>query len=198
MAQEELASRLLDLPTPAAQQRFLEEHANRLDDQVAEALKQKADETLRADVQRSLQIVDLMLQMAAVTGNPFHRALGLLAEGNARSIGVGEYAQALACYEEAAAIYGENGDLVRQARSQIGKVTVLMGGTYEADTRVFTAAGITAVGQRLMISAAVTVDTLTKSGLIVHDGTATKEIVGYVTRLPANNGGKLRFMQTLV
>lgn len=92
-------------------------------------------------------------------------------------------------------LFVERGRMDVQA---IGKVTVLMGGTYEADTRVFTAAGITAVGQRLMISAAVTVDTLTKSGLVVHDGTATKEIVGYVTRLPANNGGKLRFMQTLV
>jgi hypothetical protein len=91
-------------------------------------------------------------------------------------------------------LFVERGRMDVQA---IGKVTVLMGGAYEADTRVF-GAGMAAVGQRLMISASVTVDTLTKSGLVLHDGTATKEIVGYVTRLPANNGGRLRFMQTLV
>lgn len=91
-------------------------------------------------------------------------------------------------------LFVERGRMDVQA---IGKVTVLMGGAYEADTRVFTAAGL-ALGGRLMISAAVTVDTLTKSGLVVHSASATDEIVGYVTRLPANNGGKLRFFQTLV
>lgn len=92
-------------------------------------------------------------------------------------------------------LFVERGRMDVQA---IGKVTVLMGGAYEANTRVFTNAGITTVGQRLMISASVSVDTLTKSGLLIHSGTATDEIIGYVTRLPANNGGKLRFFQTLV
>jgi len=92
------------------------------------------------------------------------------------------------------ALFAERGRFDTQA---IGKATVLFGGTYEANTRVFTAAGL-ALGGRLMVSAAVTVDTLTKSGLIIHDGVATKDIIGYVTRLPANNGGLLRFMQTLV
>lgn len=90
------------------------------------------------------------------------------------------------------ALFVERGRMDVQA---IRKATVLFGGTYEADTRVFTTAGITAVGQKVEISAAVTVDTLTKSGLKIF---TTGEVVGYVTRLPANNGGRLRFLQILV
>lgn len=90
------------------------------------------------------------------------------------------------------ALFVERGRMDVQA---IGKATVLFGGTYEADTRVFTSAGITAVGQKLQVSASVTVDTLTKSGLAIF---SSGEVIGYVTRLPANNGGRLRFIQTLV
>jgi hypothetical protein len=91
------------------------------------------------------------------------------------------------------ALFMEKGRFDVQAMS--GKKTmVLFGGTYEADTRVFTAASLTLLGQ-LQISASVTVDTLTKSGLANY---SSGEVVGYVTRLPANNGGRLRFLQTLV
>ena len=77
----------------------------------------------------------------------------------------------------------------------LGKVTVLHGGGgYEADTRVFTAAGL-ALGAALMTSASVTVDTLTKSGLALY---TSGVVIGYVTRMPAYNGGRLRFHETLV
>lgn len=92
------------------------------------------------------------------------------------------------------ALFMERGRMDVQA---IKKTTVLFGNTYEADTRVFTAAGL-ALGGRVMISSAVSLDGVTKSGLIAHDADAAKEIVGRVTRLPANNGGLLRFIQTLV
>ena len=89
------------------------------------------------------------------------------------------------------ALFVERGRMDVQA---IGKVTVLMGNTYEADTRVFTTTSLT-LGCKLQVSASVTVDTLTKSGLALY---SSGEIIGYCTRLPANNGGKLRFLQTLV
>ena len=89
------------------------------------------------------------------------------------------------------ALFAERGRMDVQA---IGKGTVLMGGAYEADTRVFTTTSLT-LGVKLQIRASVTVDTLTKSGLANY---SSGEVVGYVTRLPANNGGKLRFFQTLV
>jgi len=88
------------------------------------------------------------------------------------------------------AVFAERGRFDVQA---IGKTTVLFAKPYEADTRIFTAAGL-ALGAPLKISAAVTYDLQTRSGLVAHD---TGVIIGYVTRLPANNGGKLRFLKTI-
>jgi len=89
------------------------------------------------------------------------------------------------------ALFVERGRMDVQA---IGKATVLMGGSYEADTRVFTTTSLT-LGCKLQIDAAATVDSLTKTGLKLF---ASGEVIGYCTRLPANNGGRLRFFQTLV
>ena len=89
------------------------------------------------------------------------------------------------------ALFAERGRMDVQA---IGKVTVLMGGAYEADTRVFTTTSLT-LGCKLQIDASASVDSLTKSGLKLY---SSGEVIGYCTRLPANNGGKLRFFQTLV
>ena len=89
------------------------------------------------------------------------------------------------------AVFAERGRFDVQA---IGKTVVLFGGTYEADTDVFTAASLT-LGGKLQTNNNVTVNSNTKSGLSNHTG---GEIVGFVTRLPANNGGRLRFLQTLV
>jgi hypothetical protein len=91
----------------------------------------------------------------------------------------------------AMALFMERGRFDVQA---LGKTTVLMGGTYEADTRVFTTTGLT-LGGKLQVSASVNVDGKTKTGLANY---SAGEVVGFVTRLPANNGGKLRFLQTLV
>jgi len=88
------------------------------------------------------------------------------------------------------AVFMERGRFDVQA---LGKTTVLMIGGYEADTRVFTSAGLT-LGGKLQLSASVTVDAKTKSGLANY---SSGEVLGYVTRLPANNGGKLRFLRTL-
>jgi hypothetical protein len=89
------------------------------------------------------------------------------------------------------AVFVEKGRMDVQA---LGKVTVLMGNTYEADTRIFTSAAL-ALGGALSIADNVSYDGKTLSGLAVY---ASGPVIGYVTRLPANNGGKLRFIQTLV
>ena len=124
MTQEEFIEQLLALPDTAAQQRFLSEHAALVDDQVADALKGQADRYLRSDVQHALQTAALLCSLPELTGNPCHRALGLLAEANARSIGgLGEYQRAVELYDEAAEIYrGVRTAEVEQARSQVGKV----------------------------------------------------------------------------
>jgi hypothetical protein len=80
-----------------------------------------------------------------------------------------------------------------------------MMGEYEADTRIFDATAtvhtngvaITAVGQPLKV-ASITIGTRVYVGLVGHGaigGADVDPIVGRVTRLPANNGGKLRFIR---
>lgn len=122
MASQDLIQDLLELSDLEAQKRFLKENASLLDDDVASALKDRADHLLRADVNRSLQTADLLLHLSELSGDPCHRALGLLTEANARSIGLGEYQPGLNLYNEAAEIYRDQGNQVEQARSQVGKV----------------------------------------------------------------------------
>lgn len=97
--------------------------------------------------------------------------------------------------------FAEEGRWDVQAMS-LSKVPLLFLHGYEADTRIFDAAAtigsgaaITTVGQPLKV-ASVTVNGVVKAGLVGHGGAADPHpIVGRVTRLPANNGGKLRFVR---
>ena len=125
MDAQRFVGQILELPDPAAQKLFFQEHAAVLDEQVAQALKARADQFLRADIQRSLQTAQLLHQLAEVTGNLSYSALSLLAEANAVSIGLGQYQRGVELYDRAATIYHAQGDLVGQARSQIGKIAAL-------------------------------------------------------------------------
>ena len=122
MASRNSIQGLLELPNLEAQKRFLKRHASLLDNDFASALKDEADHLMRADVKRSLQTADLLCFLGELTSDSGHRALGLLAEANARSLGLGEYQRALHIYNKAAQIYEAQGNLVEQARSQVGKV----------------------------------------------------------------------------
>lgn len=125
MTTQEMIERLLAVGDPASQQALLQTYAAQWNGTAAAILKAEADRLLRADVGRSLEVARLMQDLGAWTGNPLDRALGLLAEANARSIGLGEYQQAITLYDEAAAIY-ERADLpMEQARAQVGKVGAL-------------------------------------------------------------------------
>nr|NIV34845.1 hypothetical protein [Anaerolineae bacterium] len=122
---DELLEQALEMPDLEARKRLFRAHIPLLDDECAEALKAQADQYLRSDIQRCHETAQLLLYQAELSGNPLHRALGLLAEANARSIGLGQYQQGVDLYDEAAAIYEANGEPVRQARSQIGKIAAL-------------------------------------------------------------------------
>lgn len=82
-----------------------------------------------------------------------------------------------------------------------GKMPLLWLDQYEFDTRVFHAtdavasgAAITTMMQPLKV-ATIAIGSRNYCGLVGHGGSAdTAPIVGYVTKLPAANGGKLRFM----
>lgn len=91
------------------------------------------------------------------------------------------------------AVFAERGRFDVQA---LGKTTVLFAKPYEADTRIYFASGLT-LGGPLKISSTVTntaVGNQQYSGLVNWDSGV---VIGYVTRLPANNGGKLRFLKTI-
>lgn len=126
LPEQDLAAEVLALPGPEAQRRFLSAHPDALTEALAWALKRYADRFLRADLQRALATADLLYHMAELTGDPAHRALGLLAEANARSIGQGDYPRGIALYDEAAALYAAAGRPADQARSQVGKVGALL------------------------------------------------------------------------
>jgi CHAT domain-containing protein/tetratricopeptide (TPR) repeat protein len=125
MIARELVDELLTLPDVATQRYFLKEQTSLLNDEVASLLKEQADHFLRADIRISLEIANLLTHIAELTRNPLYRALGLLVEANARSIGLGEYARAIELYDQAAEIYRSRGYIAEQARSQIGKVNAL-------------------------------------------------------------------------
>lgn len=90
------------------------------------------------------------------------------------------------------AVFAERGRSDTQA---VGKVPLLYMGAYEADTLIMDSTAMTH-GAALMVDD-VTIATLTKSGLKLHGG-GSELVIGYVMRLPAQNGQKLRFMWTLV
>jgi hypothetical protein len=73
-----------------------------------------------------------------------------------------------------------------------GKASVVKGGPYEADTIVFDSTSLV-LHSRLM-QGDVTVGGATRRGLLLR--TASNLVMGYVTRLPASNGGRLRFIAT--
>ena len=123
MASQDLAEQLLELPDVEAQRRFLEAHTPQLNDDVASALKEQADQFLRADLDRSLRVSELLLHLAKLTEDPQHRALGLIANAHARSFGgLGEYEHAVSLLNEAADIYQAYNRPVDAARAQIGKI----------------------------------------------------------------------------
>lgn len=126
MAPQDLIEQLIALPDAAAQRRLLQEHASALNDEVAEALKEKVIQFQRADIQRALQTAGLILYLAELTHNPLHRALGLRTEAQARAIGLGEYQQALELYDKAIEICQAHDDRLSQATIQVTRVHSLI------------------------------------------------------------------------
>lgn len=82
----------------------------------------------------------------------------------------------------------------RSDTQAIGKATVLFLGMYEAETMIYTAAGM-GVGLPLKVDAAVFYGGLNRSGLMVHPlGVDTDLVVGYCTHYTV--GGFMRFIRT--
>jgi len=111
--QDQLSERICSMEADAQYELFI-------------SLKGQADQFMRADINRCLEICQCIDDLAALTGDPRHAALGLLARANAYSIGLARYQEGVELYDQATAIY-EGQDLpVEQARSKIGKIYALM------------------------------------------------------------------------
>jgi len=96
-------------------------------------------------------------------------------------------------------LFAERGRYDVLAMSSV-KMPIIFLGPWEADTRIFDAtatvgsgAAITTVGQPVKV-ATVTIGSRNYSGLVGAGSSETSLIVGRVTRLPAQNGGKLRIV----
>lgn len=92
------------------------------------------------------------------------------------------------------AYFAEQGRYETQA---IGKGPILYMGAYEADTLIMDPAqgtAIATVGQPLIVDE-ITLGGLARRGLVGVVTPGTDLVVGWVTRLPANNNGYLRFLR---
>lgn len=125
MKAEDLVQRLLAAPDLCTEQQALALHGAMLDDELAALLKAQADQLLRIDAARSLQVGELMARVAAHSHRPTQRALSLLAQANALNIGLARYAESLDLYDEAAAIYWTLDRPVDAANAQIGRLYAL-------------------------------------------------------------------------
>jgi len=146
---------------------------------------------------------NLISEFQTIHRRPFELAdPTILNPVNANPLVLGEYLQLDAAYKmarggEAAGAtvpsfcyFAEQGRYETQA---IQKGPFLYGGFYEADTKVFDGTGITTVGQPLAVGD-VTYGSLTRRGILLNPGGGVLTL-GYVTRLPANNNGFLRFIR---
>lgn len=123
----DLLSQLLAAPDPGSRAAVVDNWpVESIDEAELNAIKAKAAEILRIDIQKSLDLAELMLRAAGRTGDPLHRALGLISLANAYSLGgLGRDAEAVGLYDEAAAIYRASWRTVDEANAQIAKILAL-------------------------------------------------------------------------
>ncbi len=122
----QLLAQLLAETDPVRQRALVDAHVSDVDDALLSGLKSAAAQRLRSDVHATLALADLMLYAAEKSGSLHHRALGLLIQANAFSLGgLGQYARAVDLYEEASSIYRKLGRAVDEANAQISFVLAL-------------------------------------------------------------------------
>lgn len=117
---------LLAAPSVDDQKQLLAAHTDLLDQIVVDALKQQADYYLRSEINRSLDFATLIIEVGTLTKNRVFLAWGLLARGNALSIGLGEYKKALIDFEEALQLFRTYERWVEQARVEIGRTVAFI------------------------------------------------------------------------
>lgn len=121
---QQIATNLLNIPHEARPQ-YLQTIYPVLTDELASTLKEKADQLLSSNLPSLLAIGQLLLQIGELPHKFTFKALGLLTQANGYSIGLGQYQEAIALYDQAAIIYRQQSQPVEEARSKIGKIYAL-------------------------------------------------------------------------
>ncbi len=125
-----LLGQLAGAQNPQARRAVLERHlagmGAQAGEQLAKELKTAADQALGADIAQTLSLASSLQTLSEITANRAHQALGLLAEANARSIGMGEHRKGIELYDRAAEIYSSLDQPIQQAASQVGKIGALL------------------------------------------------------------------------
>ena len=122
---ESLVQELLDCSTEEQETQFLQDHHADFSEACARALKNEALGAMRADTQQALRIVNLLYALSNASQDPIHRGYGAWAEAVVRSLSLGEYRVARKHYQEALAIFGDQGDELSQATIQISHIYTL-------------------------------------------------------------------------
>lgn len=94
-------------------------------DAFVQSLKKEADRLIQVDIGRCRAVAALMVALGERSGNPAYQATGLLAEANARAIGLGQYADAVAIYDQAAELFNQCDRPVERAKVLIGRLYAL-------------------------------------------------------------------------
>ncbi len=129
MDSQALIAELLELDSYRAQHAWLATRVPTLNStqqhELAAAIKTAADQVRGSDIQRCLELGQLIRDLAQLAGDVRIDALGLLALANAYVIGLGQYQPGIELYDQAAALYDAQGDVASQAQAQIGKLWAL-------------------------------------------------------------------------
>jgi CHAT domain-containing protein len=129
MKPEDLVAHLLTLPDRKTRRQELQERLPSLNSQqiksIVQALRDAHRRSLHSNAQRSLQTVDLILDLGACTRNDAYLALGYRLKANAYTISLGRYQDALALYDRAEEILNATHDELELARMQIVRVWAL-------------------------------------------------------------------------
>jgi CHAT domain-containing protein/tetratricopeptide (TPR) repeat protein len=126
MSLQKLIEQLLLLKDEDKQLRFLRARIPQLDKNeiktVANTLKERVIQYLRASNEDALRISELILLLSKVTLDPNHLALGLRMKAQTLAIGFGFFEQALPYYDEAIHIHQELGDELGEAIIEITRI----------------------------------------------------------------------------
>ncbi len=140
MTPNEFITRLLSVSTKEEGLIFLRENLSTFSGEtlnlIAEAIKDKAVKQMMANTQRAIDLIEWVMELARLTQNPLHRALGLRIEGQRIAAESGDYAKALLLYDEAVSIHQEQGDPLGEATVYLSSMWALaVLGRYEEAIR---------------------------------------------------------------